>query len=125
MAVAEGAWGQIGQPMAGYLATIWGTRGCVTLGPGRGGRLWITTADQPTSVEITPPAPPPHMANGTAHFLWALENDCELYPLCRPSVCRDTQEILDVAIRSAQQGEGLSLPSRRSETPYEAACFQP
>jgi hypothetical protein len=73
MATAEGAWGQIGQPTAGYLATIWGTRGSVTFGPGRGGRLWTTTADQPTGVEITPPTPAPHMANGTAHFLWALE----------------------------------------------------
>lgn len=111
MATAEGAWGQVGQPMTGYLATIWGTHGCVTLGPGRGGRLWITTRDQPASVEITPPTPAPHMANGTAHFLWALETGQDLYPLCDPLVCRDTQEVLAAAIRSAQEGTAVALPA--------------
>lgn len=125
MAIAEGAWGQIGQPTTGYLATIWGTRGSVTVGPGRGGRLWVTTVDQPTSVEITPSDPAPHMTCGTAHFLWALKTGHEVYPLCRPAVCRDTQEVLDAAIRSAQQGVSVALPERTSKTPCAASCFQP
>lgn len=122
MATAEGAWGQIGQPTTGYLATIWGTHGAVTFGPGRGGRLWITTADQPTGEEITPPTPEPHMANGFAHFLWALETGSELYPLCRPAVCCQTQEVLDAAIRSAREGVSVALPARKSETPCLADC---
>lgn len=124
IATAEGAWGQVGQPTTGYLATIWGTQGSVTLGPGRGGRLWMTTKEQPTSVEITPPTPAPHMANGTAHFLWALETNSEFYPLCRPAVCRDTQEVLDAAIRSAKEGTSVTLPQRLAETPCDAAYFQ-
>lgn len=124
MATAEGAWGQVGQPATGYLATIWGARGAVVFGPGRGGRLWMTTADDPAYVEITPPTPAPHMANGTAHFLWALETGNEVYPLCRPSVCRDTQEVLDAAIRSAEQGVAVTLPSRKSDTPCAAASFR-
>ncbi len=125
IATAEGAWGQVGQPTTGYLATIWGTGGSVTLGPGRGGRLWTTTAEQPTSVEITPPAPAPHMANGTAHFLWALTTQSEFYPLCRPGVCRDTQEVLDAAIRSAQDGSSVTLPERSEEHACKAADFRP
>lgn len=124
MATAEGVWGQVGQPTTGYLATIWGTHGSVTLGPGRGGRLWTTTSEQPTSVEITPPAPAPHMANGTAHFLWALETGNEFHPLCRPAVCRDTQEVLDAAIRSAGEGVRVTLPQQSVERRCPAECFQ-
>jgi len=115
IATAEGAWGQVGQPVTGYLATIWAERGSVTFGPGRGGRLWRTTAEQPSGEEISPPTPAPNMANGTAHFLWALETGSEVYPLCRPAVCRDTQEVLDAAIRSAREGVGVSLPLRSAE----------
>ena len=123
-ATAEGVWGQVGQPITGYLATIWGTNGSVTLGPGRGGRLWTTTADEPTSVEIEPPTPAPHMANGTAHFLWALETDSELHPLCRPAICRDTQEVLDAAIRSAEDGARVTLPSQPDEHRCSPESFQ-
>jgi predicted dehydrogenase len=124
MATAEGVWGQVGQPTAGYLATIWGARGSVTLGPGRGGRLWTTTAEQPTSVEITPPTPAPHMANGTAHFTWALATGSEFYPLCRAAVCRDTQEVLDAAIRSAKEGASVTLPPRPVGPQCTPECFQ-
>lgn len=125
MATAEGAWGQVGQPITGYLATIWGARGSVTFGPGRGGRLWKTTKEEPVSVEITPPEPAPHMANGTAHFLWAIETGSELYPLCRPAVCRDTQEVLDAAIRSAREGGSVTLSSMPDEHRCTPADFQP
>jgi predicted dehydrogenase len=124
IATAEGAWGQVGQPVTGYLATIWGANGSVMLGPGRGGRLWKTTAEQPESTEITPPAPAPHMANGTAHFLWALRTQSEFYPLCRPTVCRDTQEVLDAAIRSAEEGVSVTLPQRSADHGISPACFQ-
>lgn len=124
MATVEGAWGQVGQPVTGYLATIWGTRGSVTLGPGRGGRLWATLAGQPANVEIAPPTPAPHMANGTAHFLWALETGSEFYPLCRPAVCRDTQEVLDAAIRSAREGAGVTLPPQSAGPLCTPDCFR-
>ncbi len=125
MATAEGAWGQVGHPITGYLATIWGTRGSVTLGPGGGGRLWTTSAEQPATLEITPPAPMPHMANGTAHFIWALETGSEFYPLCRPAVCRDTQEVLDAAIRSAREGVTITLPPRSVSQHCTPDCFRP
>lgn len=110
MATAEGSWGQIGQPTTGYLATIWGTGGSVILGPGRGGRLWTTTAQRPECVEIAPPQPEPHMANGTAHFLWALATGSEFHPLCRAEACRNTQEVLEAALLSARTGAAVSLP---------------
>ncbi len=110
-ATAEGVWGQVGHPLTGYLATIWGTNGSVTLGPGRGGRIWHTSADKPEGEEITPPDPAPHMIHGTAHFIWALETESELHVLCRPAICRDTQEVLDAAIRSAAEGVTVSLPT--------------
>ncbi len=124
LATAEGAWGQVGQPITGYLATIWGARGSVTLGPGRGGRLWTTSLEQPVSVEITPPAPTSHMANGTAHFVWALETGSEFYPLCRPAVCRDTQEVLDAAIRSAREGVTITLPTASASRHCTPDCFR-
>jgi len=110
MATAEGSWGQIGQPMTGYLATIWGTNGAVVVGPGRGGRVWTTSAQKPEYVEVTPPQPEPHMANGTAHFLWALATGSEFHPLCRAETCRNTQEVLEAALLSARTGAAVSLP---------------
>lgn len=124
MATAEGAWGQIGHPTTGYLATIWGTQGSVAFGPGRGGRLWTTTAEKPETVEMTPPNPAPHMANGFAHFLWALETGNDVYPLCRPAVCRNTQEVLDAAILAAKQGASVTLPERGEEALCTPACFR-
>lgn len=123
-ATIEGAWGQVGQPTTGYLATIWGTRGSVTLGPGRGGRLWTTLADEPANLKITPPQPAPHMANGTAHFLWALETGGEFYPLCQPAVCRDTQEVLDAALRSARENISVTLPARSASAPCPPDSFR-
>jgi predicted dehydrogenase len=115
MATAEGSWGQVGQPLTGYLATIWGTQGSVTVGPGRGGRLWTTSAEQPQGVEVAPPQPEPHMASGTAHFLWALATGNEFYPLCRAETCRNTQEVLEAALLSARTGAAVSLPLRVKE----------
>ena len=109
MATAEGSWGQIGHPVAGYLATIWGTRGSVTFGPGRGGRIWTTSEGQ-ENVEITPPQPEPHMSSGAVHFLWALATGSEFHPLCQPTTCRDTQEVLEAAKLAAQQGTSVALP---------------
>lgn len=110
MATAEGSWGQVGQPITGYLATIWGAQGSVVVGPGRGGRLWTTTADRPECVEVAPPVPEPHMASGTAHFLWALSTGNEFHPLCRAAACRDTQEVLEAALLSSRTGAAVSLP---------------
>ena len=72
MATAEGSWNLVGQPWTGYLATIWGTKGTVIVGPCKGGRLWSATAEKPECVELTPPASEPHMTNGIVHFIWAL-----------------------------------------------------
>jgi predicted dehydrogenase len=110
MATAEGAWGQVGQSITGYLATIWGTNGAVVVGPGRGGRVWTTSAEKPEYVEVTPAEPEPHMASGTAHFLWALSTGNEFHPLCRPETCRNTQEVLDAALQSSRTGAAVSLP---------------
>lgn len=123
LATAEGVWGQVGQPLTGYLATIWGTNGSVTLGPGRGGRVWQTNAEHPTGQEITPPDPLPHMTCGTEHFVWALETGNELHPLCRPAVCRATQEVLDAAIKSADQGTTITLASQSTDPKCEPEAF--
>ncbi len=110
MATAEGSWGQIGQPLTGYLATIWGEKGCVTLGPGRGGRVWSTTAEQPQGIEVAPHQPEAHMANASAHFLWALTTGNDFHPLCRETTCRDTQEVLEAAFLSAENHREVTLP---------------
>lgn len=110
MATAEGCWGHVGQPLTGYLATIWGTGGTIVVGPGRGGRLWSTSVEKPECVEITPPTPEPHLASGTAHFLWALETGSEFYPLCRAETCRNTQEVLEAALIASRTGQAVSLP---------------
>jgi predicted dehydrogenase len=110
MATAEGAWGQIGQVVTGYLATIWGTGGVVVVGPGRGGRVWSATARQPECVEVAPLSPEPHMASGSAHFVWALATGNEFHPLCRATSCRDTQEVLEAALLSVRTGGAVSLP---------------
>ena len=124
LATSEGAWGQVGAPLTGYLATIWGVNGAVIVGPGRTGRLWTTSKAEPTCEEVTPPTPPPHLASGTAHFLWALETGNEFHPLCRPEICRDTQEVLDAAIRSAKENAVVTLPQRASNHVITAASFQ-
>ena len=111
MATAEGAWGQIGQAVTGYLATIWGTGGVVVVGPGRGGRVWSATAQKPECVEVTPAAPEPHMACGSAHFVWALATGNDFHPLCRAQTCRNTQEVLEAALLSVRTGgASVSLP---------------
>jgi predicted dehydrogenase len=110
MATAEGAWGQVGQAITGYLATIWGTNGAVVVGPGRGGRVWTTSAEKPEYVEVTPAEPEPHMASGTAHFLWALSTGNEFFPLCRPETCRNTQEVLEAGLLSSRTGAAVTLP---------------
>ncbi|MBN2293287.1 MAG: Gfo/Idh/MocA family oxidoreductase [Pirellulales bacterium] len=110
MATAEGAWGQKGVSFTGYLATIWGTNGSVIVGPGRGGKLWMTTADNPECIEVEPPQPEPHMANGIAHFIWAIATGEEFFPLCRAAICRNTQEVLEAAIISAQSRKEVTLP---------------
>jgi predicted dehydrogenase len=110
MATAEGSWSQVGQPVTGYLATIWGTGGSVVVGPGRGGRLWCATASQPEPVEITPPQPEAHMTSGSAHFLWALSTGNEFHPFCRAETCRNTQEVLEAALQSSRTGAAVSLP---------------
>ena len=124
MAVAEGSWTQVGSPTTGYLATIYGTKGAVIVGPGAGGRLWMAKDQHNKNVELTPPPPAPQMANGTAHFLWALETGNEFCPLCRPAVCRDTQEVLDAAIRSAKEGASVTLPQRGAGPHCMPDCFR-
>jgi len=110
MATAEGSWNQVGHPATGYLATIWGTGGSVVVGPGRGGRLWSVTAQQPEPIEIVPPEPEPHMSSGIAHFVWALSTGNEFYPFCRGETCRDTQEVLEAALQASRTGAAVPLP---------------
>lgn len=109
IATAEGAWGQKGKPLNAYVATIWGTKGSVTFGPGSGGRIWKTSEDEPEHTEVTPPELEPHMANGVAHFIWALETGEAFYPLCCPKTCRNTQEVLDAAFLAAKTHKEVTL----------------
>ena len=109
IATAEGAWGQKGKPLNGYMATIWCTEGSITFGPGGGGRIWTTSGDKPEYVEVTPPALEPHMANGVAHFIWALNGNEAFYPLCQPENCRNTHEIIDAAFLAVETHKEVTL----------------
>ena len=88
----------------------WGSKATVMVGPGRNGRLWKTTAENPECVELTPPQPEPHMANGIAHFIWALTTGSQFHPLCRAATCRNTQEVLEAAITASETHQEVALP---------------
>lgn len=108
IATSEGVWGQVGHPLTGYLATIWGTRGSVTFGPCTDGKIW-TTSETQDNVAVTPPQPEPHMTGGVAHFLWALNTGSPFHPLCQPEACRTTQEVLEAAKVAIRQGTSVAL----------------
>jgi predicted dehydrogenase len=107
MAIAQASWTQHGK-IAAYTPMIYGETGTLMLEPRIGGRLFHADDATPKGVEVDVPAPPAHLQNANAHFLWALDHPAEpLHPLCDPRHCRDAAAILDAGNASAREQSRL------------------
>lgn len=106
LGLSEGSWTQVGY-MTSYVTVLYGTKGTLLVEPGDKGRLLMATAKQPEGVPVRVPAPPIHMRNAVAHFVWALRTGGKFTDLCTAEVGCDTQEILEVGLKSARHGRTL------------------
>lgn len=106
MAVAEASWTQHGK-LDAYAPIIHGETGSLLVGPRAAGGLVRADLGHPAGVDVPTPAAPPHMANATAHFLWALRNGEAFTPMCQPEICRDATATLDAALASAGANSAL------------------
>lgn len=109
MAVSEGSWTQV-DDMTSYRPHLYGADGTLLFEPYRGGRMWLATKERPQGDALTPPEPPPHLQNATAHFLHAIATGSKLFSLCDPAICRDAQEIMEAGLRSSRSGARIPLP---------------
>lgn len=109
VALAEGSWLQEGS-LTAYTTVMYGTQGTLLVEPRATGRLLHATQQQPHGVPLEVPPPPPHLQSASAHFVHAVGTGEPLLPLCDPRVGRDTQEILEAGLISAQRGREVSLP---------------
>lgn len=109
MATAEASWTQIGK-LTSYTTSVYGSLGTLLVEPRDGGRLLLATeADQEGSVVELPPAEA-SLKDSAAHFIHCIRTGDEFFPLCRDSVCRDAQEILEAGLRACESGREVTLP---------------
>ncbi|MEJ5276464.1 MAG: Gfo/Idh/MocA family oxidoreductase [Thermogemmata sp.] len=109
LALAEASWTQVGQLTSG-VAVIYGTQGTLLIEPRRGGRLLLANAAHPQGYPLDVPPPPDPTSNATLHFVHAVESGSDFLPLCRSSIGRDVQEILEAGLRSWRTGRQILLP---------------
>jgi predicted dehydrogenase len=109
LAVSEGSWTHIGK-LGAYVTMIFGERGTLLIEPRDGGRLLRADPDHPEGVAVPVPEAPPHLRNATAHFAHGLRTGEAFCQLCDDRLCRDTQEILEAGLISAEEGREVSLP---------------
>ena len=109
MAIAEGSWTQVGH-LTDYVSMIYGTRGLLLVEPGPQGRLLKATAEKPDGEVIAVPELPPEHRTASGHFVHCLRTGQEFTLLCQDRVARDTQEILEAGLASAESGSEVSLP---------------
>ncbi len=113
----EGSWTQIGpEPAYGFIA--YGDRGTVLVHqpkapreglPARPGQVQLITADGRNET-TNPPDLPADERDGPTYFLSRLRDGRPIEGLCAPEACRDTQEILEAALRSNAEGKQVALP---------------
>ena len=109
MATAEASWTQIGK-MTSYTTSIYGTTGTLLVEPREGGRLLLSTENDPAGSPLPVVPQEPHMRSATEHFVHHIRTGDELLPLCRPDICCDSQEILEAGKQSMKSGHQVSLP---------------
>jgi len=109
LAVSEASWTQVGY-FHTYTPVIYGTKGALMIEPRDGGKLWKADAKNPMGKEIKVGKPAPHLRNASANFVHCLKTGEEFYALGNDRLCRDTQEILEAGLISAEAGEEVSLP---------------
>ncbi len=101
-AVTEASWCQI----PSYHDSVYmGTKGTLWTEDGK-----IMVAIENSQQEITVEPLPNGRRTGPEYFLTCLENGETPADVCAPRVCRDTQEILEAGLRSAESGTRISLP---------------
>jgi predicted dehydrogenase len=108
MATSEASWSQIGK-LTAYTTVIYGEEGTLLVEPEGGGRLLKATAQDEEGIELTVAEPEPHLASGSAHFIWGIHSGEPFMPLCDPETCRDAQAILAAGQASAGVGATVSL----------------
>ncbi|MDP6568105.1 MAG: Gfo/Idh/MocA family oxidoreductase [Alphaproteobacteria bacterium] len=106
MAMAEASWTQHGK-IGAYAPLLYGERGSLLVGPRADGGLLRADLENPAGIEISVPAPPAHLKNATAHFLWGIRTGAPFTALCDPEVCRDATAILDAGLASADSSSVL------------------
>lgn len=111
LAIAEASWTQIGH-LSSYVTWIYGTGGTLMVEPGEHGRLVLATEKHPDGKPVKVPRLPSHMLHASAHFVHCLRAGGPFAPLCNDRVGRDTQEILEAGLISAEEGAEVSLPLR-------------
>ena len=109
MATAEASWTQIGK-MTSYTTSIYGTTGTLLIEPRHGGRLLLASDADPNGQPLPVASQEAHMSSATAHFIHHIQTGADLLPLCRASLCRDSQEILEAGKQSMQTGNQVTLP---------------
>ena len=108
LATSEASWTQIGK-LTAYTTSIFGEEGTLVVEPRGGGRLLHASLKHEEGIEVPVAEPEPHMCSASAHFLWGIETGQPFNELCETSNCRDSQEILEAGIKSADAGATVSL----------------
>lgn len=118
LAVAEGAWTQVGAEPGGG-PVLYGTKGTLVFrrrgalregGKGGGAELHLVTKDEPYGQPLDVPALPAAESSGPAYFLDCIRRQREPEGLGGARIGLDTQEILQAGLVSIQRGAEVSLP---------------
>jgi predicted dehydrogenase len=109
IAITEASWTQIGH-LTSYFATIYGSEGTLQVEPGNNGRLLLANRANEDGIEIQVEPLPADQSNATNYFLSRISQGLPIEGICSAAVGRDAQEILEAGLRSAREGETISLP---------------
>jgi predicted dehydrogenase len=112
LAVIEATWTAAG-PVPDGGPAIWGTTGSlIVLGRSGGnpGKVRLLTPGNPDGEILDPPALPEGEDNATDYFLACLSADRPFEGQVNMTIGRDTQEILEAGLQSAQRGTDIALP---------------
>ncbi len=118
LAVIEASW-SISGPVPDGGPVIWGRKSTIAVQRDsgrregdvrRGGAVRVTSDDDPDGQIIEPPDLPEGERTAVEYFLTRLRDDRPFDGLVSMEIGRDTQEILEAGLRSAQLERAISLP---------------
>ena len=104
--VAEASWTQTVPYAEGANPIAYGTGGSLSVADGK---VVLQRPGQPTET-ITPADLAAPYRSGPEYLLHCLETNAPIEGFCSPKVSRDTQEILEAGLRSADTGQTQTLP---------------